>query len=55
MLGGMLLTWDNLAYYQDLMAGMRAPSPRAGLPPSARRSRPAGRGAMFRRCRDLPL
>ncbi|OQP88157.1 tRNA guanosine(34) transglycosylase Tgt [Rhizobium rhizosphaerae] len=23
-LGGMLLTWNNLAYYQDLMAGIRA-------------------------------
>ena len=22
-LGGMLLTWNNLAYYQDLMAGIR--------------------------------
>ena len=22
-LGGMLLTWNNLAYYQDLMAGAR--------------------------------
>ena len=24
MLGAMLLTWNNLAYYQELMAGMRA-------------------------------
>ena len=23
MLGAMLLTWNNLAYYQELMAGMR--------------------------------
>ena len=23
-LGGMLLTWSNLAYYQELMAGIRA-------------------------------
>ncbi len=24
MLGPMLLTWHNLAYYQDLMRGLRA-------------------------------
>ena len=24
MLGAMLLTWNNLAYYQGLMAGVRA-------------------------------
>ena len=24
MLGAMLLTWANVAYYQELMAGMRA-------------------------------
>ena len=24
MISGMLLTWHNLRYYQDLMAGMRA-------------------------------
>ncbi len=24
MLGGMLLTWHNLHYYQDVMAGMRS-------------------------------
>ena len=24
MISGMLLTWHNLQYYQDLMAGMRA-------------------------------
>jgi queuine tRNA-ribosyltransferase len=24
MLGAMLLTWSNLAYYQSLMAGIRA-------------------------------
>ncbi len=24
MLGGMLLTWHNLRFYQDLMAGLRA-------------------------------
>ena len=32
MLGAMLLSWHNLAYYQDLMAGRAPPSPPAAFP-----------------------
>ena len=55
----MLLTWHNISYYQDLMAGLRAPSPaieagqlapRAIAPPIARRAwaEPAGGAPMSR-------
>ena len=31
ILGAMLMTWHNLQYYQELMAGMRAAIDRGGL------------------------
>ncbi len=53
ILGMMLLTWNNLAYYQDLMAGMRAAIRRAGSWPSRRRPAWAGSGRGRRQGRSL--
>ena len=44
MLGPMLLTWHNLTYYQDLMRGLRPPSPAAGWPRRPRLARRLGGG-----------
>ncbi len=43
MLGPMLLTWHNLAYYQELMRGCARPSSRAGCTRTPPRPAPAGR------------
>ena len=53
MLGAVLLSTVNLAYYQELMAGMRAAIEAGALCRLPRRDdRAAGSGAIFRRCRD---
>ena len=44
MLGPMLLTWHNVRYYQDLMRGLRGPSPSAGWTRLPTRRAPAGCG-----------
>ena len=50
MLGGMLLSAINLAYYQELMAGCARPSRRAASPIPRRDARCNGSAATFRRC-----
>ena len=50
-LGAMLLTWNNVAYYQRLMQDMRDAIEAGTFRPSAPpRSAKAGRGAICRRC-----
>ena len=52
MLGAMLLSAINLAYYQELMAGMRDAIERAGASRNSARGRAkAGTEAICRRCR----
>jgi hypothetical protein len=45
-LGGMLLSWNNLSYYQELMQGSASRSRKAGSPISWQRRRKNGRGAI---------
>ncbi len=56
-LGGMLLSWHNLAYYQELMRRASARrSPKAALPISWPRRRRIGQGAIWsRRKRFFPF
>ena len=61
MLGAMLLTWNNLAYYQRLMAGIRAAIAAGTLrglrrrdPGGLRRGRPSGADVTLRSFRRRP-
>ena len=55
MISGMLLTWHNLQYYQDLMAGMRAAIAAGRASPRGKRSStPPARAATSRRLGDRP-
>ena len=49
IIGSMLLTWHNLHYYQELMAGMRAAIGTGGLADHAARVRDAWRGGDLER------
>ena len=49
-LGAMLLTWNNLAYYQQLMPACAPRSRRERFADAPRKSARAGRGGICRRC-----